>query len=42
MRWTWIIALLMALNAILCVLLVSDAYAAVGEIGKVKGSGAIE
>jgi hypothetical protein len=42
MRWTWIIALLMALNAMLCVLLVADAYAAVGEIGKVKGSGAIE
>jgi hypothetical protein len=42
MRWTWIIALLMALNVILRVLLVADAYAAVGEIGKVKGSGAIE
>jgi len=42
MRWTWIIALLMALNAILCILLVADAYAAVGEIGKIKGSGAIE
>jgi hypothetical protein len=32
----------MALNAILCVLLVADAYGAVGEIGKIKGSGAIE